>query len=290
MAVGSGPDNGSEPGSERRQFVVGVSGGSIGGWVAGQGIPLVLLHGGPGLGYEYLDDLATELSTSYRVASFQQRGLEPSTTTGPYTVAQALADVVAVLDHLRWDRAVVAGHSWGGTLALRLAAAHPERLLGVLGIDAIGIVGDGGMAAFSTELRARASKRDAVRLAELKQREQDGDAAATIEALRILGPLYFADPTRPPIPDPRFSLAARTGLLADRELGAEQAAERLAKGDLRYGLLAGAGSPIPWGQAARPTVDLSPLAFLSVVPNAGHFPWIEAPGSVQEALARLLAD
>jgi pimeloyl-ACP methyl ester carboxylesterase len=156
------------------------------------------------MGYEYLDDLASELSARYRVVTFQQRGLDPSTTTGPYTVAQALADVVAVLDHLGWDRAVVAGHSWGGTLALRLAAAHPERLLGVLGTDTIGVVGDGGMAAFSTELRARTSKRAAARLAELEQREQDGDAAATIEALRILGPLYFADPTRPPIPDPRF--------------------------------------------------------------------------------------
>jgi pimeloyl-ACP methyl ester carboxylesterase len=290
MVMESGSDSGSEPGSARQPFVVRVSGGSIGGWVAGQGIPLVLLHGGPGLGYEYLDDLATELSASYRVASFQQRGLEPSTTTGPYTVEQALADVVAVLDHLGWDRAVVAGHSWGGTLALRLAAAHPERLLGVLGIDTIGVVGDGGMAAFRTELRARTSKRDAARLAELEQREHDGDTAATIEALRILGPLYFADPTRPPIPDTRFSLAAHKGFSEDREVGAEQAAERLAKGDVRYGLLAGAGSPIPWGQAARPTVDLSPLAFLSVVPNAGHFPWIEAPGSVQEALARLLAD
>jgi pimeloyl-ACP methyl ester carboxylesterase len=47
-------------------------------------------------------------------------------------------------------------HSWGGHLALRLAAAHPERLLGVLAVDPLGIVGDGGMAAFDTEMaRAR---------------------------------------------------------------------------------------------------------------------------------------
>jgi hypothetical protein len=49
MVVGSGPDSVSEPGSGRQQFVVRVSGGSIGGWLAGRGIPLVLLHGGPGL-------------------------------------------------------------------------------------------------------------------------------------------------------------------------------------------------------------------------------------------------
>jgi pimeloyl-ACP methyl ester carboxylesterase len=68
----------------------------------------------------------------------------------------------------------------------------------------------------------------------------------------------------------------------------EQLSIELAASPVRYGVLAGGSSPIPWGQAARATVELSPRAFLKVVPAAGHFPWFEQPGCVRAALARLI--
>jgi hypothetical protein len=40
---------------------------------------VVLLHGGPGLAYEYMDPLVNELEPEFTVATFQQHGLEPST-------------------------------------------------------------------------------------------------------------------------------------------------------------------------------------------------------------------
>jgi len=53
--------------------------GGLAGWVEGEGPPVLLLHGGPGLSYDYLDWLAEDLGSGYRLAAFQQRGLEPST-------------------------------------------------------------------------------------------------------------------------------------------------------------------------------------------------------------------
>lgn len=53
------------------------------------------------------------------------------------------------------------GHSWGGHLAFRLAAARSERLFGVLAIDPLGIVGDGGRFAFEAELHACTPKEGA---------------------------------------------------------------------------------------------------------------------------------
>ena len=58
--------------------------GALGGWVEGDGPPVLLLHGGPGLSFDYLDWLADEIGPGYRVAAFQQRGLEPSTVDGPF--------------------------------------------------------------------------------------------------------------------------------------------------------------------------------------------------------------
>ena len=96
---------------EREAFTVEAAGGELGGWVRGDGVPVLLLHGGPGLSYEYLERLGEELGTGFRVAAFQQRGLAPSTLDGPFTITQAIEDVIAVLDGLGWSRAVLVGHS-----------------------------------------------------------------------------------------------------------------------------------------------------------------------------------
>ena len=53
------------------------------------------------------------------------------------------------------SRPLVVGHLWGGHLALRIAAEQPQRLRGVLAVDPLGVVGDGGLAACQTELMAR---------------------------------------------------------------------------------------------------------------------------------------
>ncbi len=269
---------------------VPVPGGALGGWVVGDGPPVLLLHGGPGLSYEYLDGLAAELGPDYRVAAYQQRGLEPSTVEGPFTVAQAIADVLAVFDGLEWSRALLVGHSWGGHLALRFAAAHPTRLLGALAVDPLGIVGDGGMAAFEAEMLARTPKEDRERARALDERAMAGDGTAEdgLESLRIVWPAYFADPGSAPVMPPiRMSVEAYSGIIGEVAAGAEEVASRLATSGVPYGVVAGAGSPMPWGQAARASADVAPQAFLTVIPAAGHFPWLEVPGSVRDALKAL---
>ncbi len=267
-----------------------VAGGTLGGWAIGEGPPVLLLHGGPGLSYEYLDGLAAELGLQYRVVAYQQRGLEPSTVQGPFTVAQAIDDVVAVLDGLGWSRALIVGHSWGGHLTLRFAAAHPKRVLGALAVDPLGIVGDGGMAAFEAEMFARTPKEDRERARELDERAMAGEGTADdgLESLRIVWPAYFADPERaPPMPPIRMSVEAYSGIIGDVATGADEVATKLATSGVPYGVIAGAGSPMPWGQAARASADIAPQAFFALVPAAGHFPWLEVPGSVRSALQRL---
>jgi pimeloyl-ACP methyl ester carboxylesterase len=54
---------------------------------------------------------------------------------GPYGFAAHVADLLATLDAAGVERAVLAGHSLGAYLATSLAAAHPERVSGVVMID-----------------------------------------------------------------------------------------------------------------------------------------------------------
>jgi pimeloyl-ACP methyl ester carboxylesterase len=190
-------------------FRAPVVGGELVGRVGGAGPELLLLHGGPLS--NYLEPLADELRDGYRVATYQQRGLEPSTLAKPYDVSSHLGDVIAVLDHLGWKRAIVGGHSWGGYLLLHMLASHPARVAAALVVDPLGGVGDGGFPAFGAEL-VRRTPREAVDRAELlDQRLMEGSAteAEAIESLRIFWPAYFPSPDlAPAFPDLRINPAS----------------------------------------------------------------------------------
>ncbi len=262
----------------------------LGGWVQGDGPPVLLLHGGPGMAFTYLDSLAAEIGEGYRVAAFQQRGLEPSTSDGPFDVETAVADVAAVLDALGWERAWVIGHSWGGHLLLHCALAIPDRLLGGLAVDLLGGVGDGGEAGFEAELMRRTPPEAAARAKELDDRGMRGEATPEemYESLELLWPAYFAAPDHTmEFLDARSSIPAYSGIWDSAKAALPALEAALGQIAMPFGVVAGGGSPMPVEAAAAATARAIPGAWLEVVERAGHFPWFERPGCVRAALDRL---
>ena len=118
------------------------------------------------------------------MATFQQRGLAPSTEQGEFTVAEAVADIAAVLDGLGWDTAYLMGHSWGGHLVFHAAAGIPARSTGVLSVDPLGAVGDGGAEAFGAEMLARVPETARERARALDEKDMAGEATPE-EALEV---------------------------------------------------------------------------------------------------------
>ena len=104
-----------------------VDGGLLVGTVDGDGPPVLLVHGGPGMRETSLDALEAELLDGYTVARYQQRGLDPTTARGPYDLVTQAQDVVNVLDGLGWPTATVIGHSFGGHLLLHVIADRIAR-------------------------------------------------------------------------------------------------------------------------------------------------------------------
>jgi proline iminopeptidase len=98
------------------------------------GIPVVFLHGGPGAGCEVWHRRFFDPEV-YRVVLFDQRGCGRSTPHAELeenTIADLVADVEYIRERLGVERWLVFGGSWGSTLALRYAQAHPERVLGLV--------------------------------------------------------------------------------------------------------------------------------------------------------------
>ena len=74
-----------------------------------------------------------------------------------YDAAQMAADVIAVMDALGIERAIVAGHSMGSWTARRVAATYPDRMLGVVLAGAFATFHDNpGIAGLLEEFRALA--------------------------------------------------------------------------------------------------------------------------------------
>jgi proline iminopeptidase len=270
-------------------FVAITPDGPIAGSFTGSGPPLLLLHGGPAIS-DYMDLLGPEVD-GWRSVRYQQRSLPPSAVNGPFSVERHVADAVAVLDTLRIGRAVVLGHSWGGHLALHLALAHPERVAGLVIVDPLGAVGDGGAAELGQHLVERLLPAAAAQYAEIAARLAGPDPTDDdmLASMTLLWAGYFADPaTAPRIPAHlRASLAGyvATAVSAAEHLG-HGFSEALRDVQVPAVFVLGERSPMPLSQGQQ-TAALLSAAEVEVVPGAGHLPWHEQPGCVAAALARI---
>ena len=99
-----------------------------------KGKPVVFLHGGPGAGASPAHRRFFD-PKHYRIVVFDQRGAGRSTPLGELkdnTTPHLITDMEALRLHLNIERWLVFGGSWGSTLALAYAEAHPDRCSGLV--------------------------------------------------------------------------------------------------------------------------------------------------------------
>ena len=98
------------------------------------GIPAVYLHGGPGSGCQP-DHRRLFDPERFHTVLFDQRGCGRSRPKGSRennTLPHLIADMEAIRSRFGFERWIVVGGSWGATLALAYAQAHPERISGIV--------------------------------------------------------------------------------------------------------------------------------------------------------------
>jgi pimeloyl-ACP methyl ester carboxylesterase len=239
-----------------------------------------------------MEGLALELADMFDTIRYQQRGQEPTTVREPYSVEAHVDDATAVLDGLGIERAWIIGHSWGGHLGMHLAAARADRLLGLIVVDPLGAVPDGGekdleehlTKSLTADVAERVNALDAELLA------GRGGQAEMTEMMRLVWPFYFADPAgAPPMPPLRSSVSVYSGTWDSirSHFAAGTLVSNLPRYDGRALFVHGGGSPIP-PRRSEESAQLIVGARVAIVPGAGHFPWLERPGSVATAVREFL--
>jgi pimeloyl-ACP methyl ester carboxylesterase len=175
-------------------------------------------------------------------------------------------------------------------LLLHLLASHPDRVAAALVVDPLGGVGDGGYPAFEAEMVRRTPPEAVERAEMLDQRLMEGVAteAEAIESLRIFWPAYFPSPEQAPaFPDLRINAASAGATLQSAVADLPGLADRLAGSPVPTTFVHGAASPMPVTASTDTAEVIGTAARVVIVPDAGHFMWMDVSGSLRRPLDEL---
>jgi 3-oxoadipate enol-lactonase len=99
------------------------------------GLPVVFIHGFP-FSHRMWEPQMQALPKDFHVIAYDVRGHGFSSVgDGQFTIELFVDDLIALLDHLAIEKAVICGLSMGGYIALRAIERHPERIKGLVLCD-----------------------------------------------------------------------------------------------------------------------------------------------------------
>ncbi len=96
--------------------------------------PVVIMHGLSYFSYDWIEP-AQHLALDREVAAMDMRGFGDSSWGKDYSVPANAGDVIALLDDLKWPKAVLVGHSMGGRHCTYCAAKYPGRVAALVLVD-----------------------------------------------------------------------------------------------------------------------------------------------------------
>jgi proline iminopeptidase len=272
--------------------------------IVGNGAPMMVFAGGPGLAAGYLrtaGELLADRFECYLVDPHGSGGSTAPSQTEDYNHIGHARFYEEVRAALAREQVTVFGHSFGGTVALTYAALYPSHSARCICMDGLGaspeLEGSESAAAdmrnglarhadaswYGDALRAWEQWTDLV-LAATSGREVD-------ELFGVVAPLYFSHPDRPAVRDRlerwkkeiRFDLAASKawegGLWQTIDLRA-----LLPKISCSLLVIAGEDDLICGPAQARMIAGGAPAATVVTIPDCGHDPELEAPDELRRAI------
>jgi proline iminopeptidase len=260
----------------------------------GDGPPVILCHGGPGL-WDNLASLADLIEDFVEVHRWDQRGGGRSSRIGPYTLARMVADMEAVRRHAGVERWVAAGHSWGAELALHYTVAHPERTRAL-----VYMLGRGLMDSWRDANEAACSEREAPRrtqaqrdrfdeLSRIERRSRDQEREFRLLSwFTDVSPGFDAEVVlRDDLDAPyEINYEANKSLGDDNRSAAQELRAALPHVAVPTLLIHGSNDPRP-ADGAQEIGRLMTQATVEVI-DAGHMPWLETPDTIRRLLREFL--
>lgn len=239
--------------------------------IHGAGPAIVFAHGRGGNHLSWWRQVAA-FQGGYRCVAFDQRGWGltegPAGAPNPVTVS---ADLLALLDHLEIDRAVLVAQSMGGIASLRVALHHPERVAGLVLADTTGGIGDASVVSLLADVHPPEDP--------LRRALSDGFIAAHPDLTFLFGSIG------------RINQPMPLSVVSDMFRNAEgPQASDLAAMRVPTLLVVGEEDAIFPVHVIEATHRLIPGSRLAVVPGAAHSTHFEQADAFNRLLREFIAD
>ncbi len=162
----------------------------------GEGDPILIINGGPGMNSRGFRSIGKLLSKGYRTIIYDQRGtgnsVLPEVTSETITMDLMIEDIEALRRHLQVESWVVFGHSFGGMLASYYAANYPHSIKGMI-LSASGGLDLDLMSYAGENINARLSETNRANLEKWRRKIHGGDTSyyARLQRGKALAPAYL---------------------------------------------------------------------------------------------------
>ena len=262
------------------------------------GLPMIVLHGGPGLDHhefgDYLDPL-TDRGIRLLLVDQRAQGRSEETPAVTWTLERMAQDVIMLALALRLARYAVLGHSYGAFVALQNAVDYPGQ--------AVASVVSGGVPS-TRFLDGVGEALETFEPAELRDRvgaswEGESSAATSEDVAALLHdqlPFHFADPRDPRIEEyERRSSGAVYAPdvlrhFATSAYGGIELEERLGDVTQPVLVLGGRHDRACPAAASERTAELLPHAGLHIFEESAHMTFVEEPEPYVDTVAAFLSD
>ena len=234
----------------------------------GQGAPLVLIHGYP-LDHSIWEPLAPFLEHDFDLIVPDLRGFGQSDVMeADNSIVDYASDIAGLLTHLRIRKAILAGHSMGGYVALAFAREYEERVA--------------GLAMVSSQMAADTQERKDGRYATARQVLEHG-VDSVVEAM---APKLSAEPQLQEYARGLIAKQSPLGIASALQAMAERpdCTEVFAEFPFPVAIVHGDADLLIPVERARQMKAALPAAHYTELPGAGHLPMMEKPEAVAGAL------
>ncbi len=252
----------------------------------GQGTPIVILHGGPGLTHNHFLPQMTPLAQSRTLVVYDQRGSGRSAHSSIdkkfLTIQQFASDLDALRKHLKFDKITVMGHSWGSFLAIFYAINYPqhtEKLI-LMGPQPMCYK---GMLDFEAAFNQRFSSLKELLSADRVHSSTPSTPEGLIQLYRTLSAAFCYDPAKAQELTLHYDpVADQRGRLVGNHLNSTLFSEQwdyhsqLSQLTIPTLIVHGVQDPIPLWTVQKLHQSM-PNATLVTLDQCGHFPYIEQP-------------
>ncbi|MCB0478898.1 MAG: alpha/beta hydrolase [Crocinitomicaceae bacterium] len=251
--------------------------------VYGEGTPILIINGGPGMNSIGFRGLAKELGKNHKAIIYDQRGTGGSIVENPsednITLDFMVQDIENLRKELKIEKWFVLGHSFGGMLGSYYATKHPESIQGLI------LSASGGMDLKlfdELDIRGRLSKEDLDSLNYYNQKIDEGDTsfAVRLGRGRHLAPAYlykkeYVEQIAIRLTQAKWEINSLV-FQNMRKIGFD-CNEKLKNFQKPALIIQGKEDIIPISFAERAQKTL-PNSKLVLIPECAHYPWLEQPG------------